>query len=381
MTDNTILKEFNSACNKEKINKFFVDKYKSDLNNFCYFHEDIYKELLQMSKYADIPHIIFHGPFGSGKRSLVNFFLKSIYGETATKYFNTKHYIPKRSKKDPFIIKENSNIVIINAVNSSNCDKYLVQDVIKEFAGRQSATFSTHKKSFRIVLIDNPENLSYYAQTSLRGTIEKYSSHCRFIMISRNISNVIEPLKSRCFNFRISAPKPSELLYLLNVVSLKEDIAISEKDQMKIVKKADRNAKKALWLLELKKFDCELELPYHKIIKETVSNIINITDNNSKGKIKKIRDLIYNLFITNIEFKKVFIDITNLLLASKIISDKCKKKIIFLTAKYETLLNKSSRKIIPTDAFVIELIDVTFSDRKEHGKIKKTKKKNIFQDT
>jgi hypothetical protein len=44
-------------------------------------------------------------------------------------------------------------------------------------------------------------------------------------------------------------------------------------------------------------------------------------------------------------------------------------------------LNKSSRKIIPTDAFVIELIDVTFSDRKEHGKIKKTKKKNIFQDT
>ena len=53
-------------------------------------HEDIKEKLNQFIKNKKIPHIIFHGEPGSGKRYMLDFFIKKIYEKFNQ---NMKNYI------------------------------------------------------------------------------------------------------------------------------------------------------------------------------------------------------------------------------------------------------------------------------------------------
>ena len=61
------------------------------------YHSNIKKKLCTIVKNKKIPHIIFHGPSGSGKRTLLQFFIKKIYNDCYDKirqyvmYVNCAH--------------------------------------------------------------------------------------------------------------------------------------------------------------------------------------------------------------------------------------------------------------------------------------------------
>ena len=52
-------------------------------------HENIKTKLKQFIHKKKIPHIIFYGPSGSGKRSIMHYFIKEIYHN----HENTKNYV------------------------------------------------------------------------------------------------------------------------------------------------------------------------------------------------------------------------------------------------------------------------------------------------
>ena len=81
------------------------------------------------------------------------------------------------------------------------------------------------KRKFKIVLINCVDNLSYYAQASLRRTMEKYANTCKFIFICDQLSKIIEPLRSRCLCVRV--PVPDNLaIYILFKITNKEKLWI-----------------------------------------------------------------------------------------------------------------------------------------------------------
>ena len=47
--------------------------------NYLPFHKNIYSKLDGFIQKNNIPHIIFHGNSGSGKRTIVNDFINKIY--------------------------------------------------------------------------------------------------------------------------------------------------------------------------------------------------------------------------------------------------------------------------------------------------------------
>ena len=55
---------------------FFIDKYIPKDIESIFFHEDIYKMLHVMSTDSSFPHLLFYGPVGSGKKTMVNIFLQ-----------------------------------------------------------------------------------------------------------------------------------------------------------------------------------------------------------------------------------------------------------------------------------------------------------------
>jgi DNA polymerase III delta prime subunit len=63
---------------------------------------------------------------------------------------------------------------------------------------------------FKVVILDEADRLSQQAQDSLKGIIEEYSSHARFILTCNNPNRVQQPIKSRCNEMRFNSIDQTE---------------------------------------------------------------------------------------------------------------------------------------------------------------------------
>lgn len=326
---------------------FFIDKYSPKKIEDAIIHKNELKKLKKMSKDDSIPHIIFFGPEGSGKKTTINLFLEMIYGEDVHKTSDVCYSVTGSGNSTQQVIIKQSNYHIVIEPNNNNFDRYLIQEVVKEYAKKPPNLF-TMNKNFRTVLINNVDNLSYYAQTSLRRTMENYSTICRFIMWSRSLSKVIEPLRSRCYCFRLQSPTEEEMIEILLRISSKEDINLDYNDYLKILDRANGNIKRALWLLELKQYGESIETTYDDILETIIKHILSCELKN----LKYIRDLLYKIMITNISGTQIIKDIIQKLLKNNNVSFKCKIDISEIGAKYEHNLIRGRREIIHLEAFI-----------------------------
>ena len=147
-----------------------------------------------------------------------------LYGKEVNNIEDNNYTISGSGNKVKEVIIKQSDFHIMIEPDDKNFDKYLIQDVVKEYAKRIQINLFKSKKIFKSVIINNLDNFSYYAQTSLRRTLEKYSGTCRFIMWCKSLSKVLEPLKSRCICIRIGSPTYDELFKLALRISAKENL-------------------------------------------------------------------------------------------------------------------------------------------------------------
>jgi replication factor C subunit 3/5 len=421
---------------------FFVDKYYPKNINESFFHLDLLKRLEHMAKDESIPHIIFHGVSGSGKKTIINLFLKMLYGKEVGKLISSTYMVSGSGNSVIPVEVKKSNYHIIIVPNNNNFDRYLVQDVVKEYVKKMPLNIFNIKRTFKTVLIQNIDNMSYYAQTSLRRTMEKYSS-CRFIMWSRSLSKVIDPLRSRCLCIRVNRPPYKLLFKKIFDISLLEKIKMNYRLINNIISKSDGNIKKIYWFLELIKnkqylkinnniiktfYDEEKKIVYKLKKEENIYSIlklennyflngtvpvveldfknenlkkINIDDikekfNNKKIKllsldednikyldnnydlilnqiinliltcdidvIYQIRNLLYNIMITNINGTNIIKDITSLLLKNERIPDICFYSIIKYACIYDHSIVRSRREIIHLDGFIIKVMSILYDN-------------------
>jgi len=211
-------------------------------------------------------------------------------------------------------------------------------------------------------MINNLDNLSYYAQTSLRRTMEKYSGTCRFIMWCKSLSKVIEPLKSRCICIRVGSPSTTELFKLSLHISAKENLNLTLEQHNNIITESKGSIRKLLWKLNLVKVGHyminKFETPYDETIEQITDHII-LCD---LGQIGNIRNLIYNLIITNIEptniMRKIFVS-----LCMRNLPDKVKYKIINSASIYDHNLVRRRREIIHLEAFIINTMNHILNEK------------------
>ena len=331
-----------------------VDKYVPKTIDNVIIHKDELSILKKMSEDESIPPLIFYGPEGSGKKTIIDLFLTMIYDDQVTKTNDSVYKVSGSGNNSTEVVIKQSNYHIIIEPNNNNFDRYLIQDVVKEYAKKVPLNVFGTKKSFKMVLINNVDNLSYYAQTSLRRTMEKFSGNCRFIMWCKSLSRVIDPIRSRCYCFRIKAPSDNEMLELMANVSFKESIKLNLSDYNEIISTANGNIKKALWFLQLKKYGVSYETSYDKTIKKIVDLIL--TGNVSAE--LEIRGFIYNIMITNITGTKIIKDIVKSIFSNDKVNENGKLGIAEMAAKYEHNLIRGRREIIHLEAFIFGLMYV-----------------------
>lgn len=136
-------------------------------------HKNILEKLEYFHKSNKIPHIIFHGSSGSGKRTIVDQFLNKIYN-------NEKHKIK-------------SNVMFVNCAHGKGIK--FIREELKFFA--KTNIQSNNGIIFKSIVLLNADYLTIDAQSALRRCIELFSYNTRFFIIVENKNKLLNPILSR----------------------------------------------------------------------------------------------------------------------------------------------------------------------------------------
>lgn len=144
-------------------------------------HKDTYETLQYFIDNKSIPHIIFHGPSGSGKRTIVNYFINKIYN--------------------------NDNQLKTSHVMNVDCGhgkgiKFIRED-LKFFA---KTNIHSSLNLFKSIILLNADKLTADAQSALRRCIESFSKTTRFFIIVENKYKLLKPILSRFSELYIPRP-------------------------------------------------------------------------------------------------------------------------------------------------------------------------------
>jgi replication factor C subunit 3/5 len=358
---------------------FLIDKYRiTDIYNILY-HNEIYEKIFERKNYNQLldqistnkqikmkdiicgeynnfPNVFVHGPSGSGKKTLINLILKDMFGDEIYNIKKEEYSIMLfGNKKETITLDQSKHHIIINPTNSA-FDRYLIQDIVKTYCSQFTLDMVKNKNKFKVVVINNIDKLSYYAQTSLRCSMERYIHNCKFILSGYNLSKVIDPLKGRCLSIRLPKPNNSDIYRLLLNISAKESKILKKIEYDEIISKSDRDPKLALWLLENKYLGLNLQLVYWKNnIIRVVEVILNIIKNKNVElkELMEIRTLIYEVYITNIDenniMNELFIELNDKLKGHEILISK-----YFRKYDYRNIIGK--RLMIQLEALIFNLI-------------------------
>ena len=347
-----IVESFNSNY---KMNLNISDIINRPINEFAEIINNLDNSIL---KFSNFQHLVVYGKPGSGKEFLVNKLLERIYNKENTELNEIEYIINGYGNSKTKVMIKQSRCHIVIEPNSNGFDKYLIQEIIQNYAKTDILNIFKNKKLFKIVVINKIDNLSNTAQASLRRTMEKYADSCKFIFICDQLSKMIEPLRSRCIEVRIPLPSECQILNALLHICHIENINVSSNDLAEILFNCNQKIYNAIWLLEFKKNNFIFNNSKDRILEKIVEMITNNKNYNNKGLlniIRKSRELFYKLSITNITTQEIISEIMCKLL--KYFKDiNLKSHIIEITSIFELRKSLGTRHIECFEAYIIRLI-------------------------
>lgn len=217
---------------------------------------DVLKRLIAKPNF---PHLCICGPPGSGKSTRVRALLHELFGPGALHFKIEHRVIETASQKLEFSFLASNFHIEVCPAKAGFQDRVVIQNLIKEFASVGTIS-KTH--AFKVVVITEADSLSREAQQGLRRTFEKYSTSTRVILVAELASKLIPALRSRCLTIRNAAPSVEEITTILNTLVDIESVKISEAELANIIKKADRNLRRAMLSLEM--YAAQLRYPIDK---------------------------------------------------------------------------------------------------------------------
>jgi replication factor C small subunit len=187
-------------------NLMWVEKYRPKTLREIINQRDVVNGLSNFSRNPDaIPHILLSGPPGVGKTTTALSLARELLGEFWR-----------------------SDTLELNASDERGIK--MVRERVKEFAAvMKLPTDKENKKMFRIIILDEADEMTPEAQTALRRIIEDSSVTTRFILICNYLSQIIEPIQSRCVVFKFKRLSREDVIDHLRSICENQGVKFEEK--------------------------------------------------------------------------------------------------------------------------------------------------------
>lgn len=179
--------------------QMWAEKYRPKSLNQMVNQKQIVERLASFVKSRNVPHCIFAGPPGTGKTTAALCLAQDLYSEAFR-----------------------NNLMELNASDERGIN--VVRETVKTFARVRTLG----EIPFKILILDEADNMTRDAQQALRRTMERYTETCRFILIANYSGKIIEPIQSRCAPFRFSYLARKDQDDYLNRVATSENVTLLE---------------------------------------------------------------------------------------------------------------------------------------------------------
>jgi len=331
-----------------------------DLSELSY-HDELSETFKRLSVAGEFPHLLVYGSTGSGKKTRIMCLLKELFGPGVNKVRNsTKPYKVSKSKTIELTILSSNHHVEMNPSDAGIYDRVIVQEVIKSMASAHNMPRGKDKKRFKVVLLEEVDQLTKSAQHALRRTMEKYMEYCRLILCCESVSKVIDPLRSRCLAIRVPAPSKIEVERCLHEVAKKENFVLPEKVAKKIVNYSRRNLRRAINSLQICYIDTQGEIkestvpksyPWEMFIDNICDELLReqrpVTLNQAR---LKIYELLQNCIPGHLVLKRM----SQRLMEN--VDDSLKHKIAYWAAHHEARMNCCNKQMPHIIAFTAKFM-------------------------
>jgi replication factor C small subunit len=242
------------------INKLWVEKYRPTTLEGYVFRDK--KQKHQVQEWIDsksIPHIIMHGPAGTGKTTLSKVLLNEIDTDWG-------------------------DVLFINASVTNGVDD--IRNNITNFC--TTMPFG----EFKYVILDEADYLSKNAQAALRGVMEKYSNTARFILTCNYPHKIIPAVHSRSQSLAFEKLDMTEFTARVAEILIAENVTFDIESLDTFVRASYPDMRKAIGSVQQCSQSGTLLVP-------TVDDAISTTDYKTvmvemfrNGKTREARELI-----------------------------------------------------------------------------------------
>ena len=193
-----------SAKETDLANLMWSEKYRPKKLKEVVDQKEIIKGISNLIRSPDIPHMLFAGPAGVGKTTTALCIAMELLGEEWRK-----------------------NTLELNASDERGIK--MVRERVKEFAASIKLADDKEFGKPKIIILDEADEMTSEAQTALRRIIEDSARTTRFIIICNYLSQIIEPIQSRCVVFRFRRLPKEDVIDHLKMICEQQKVKYEEK--------------------------------------------------------------------------------------------------------------------------------------------------------
>jgi DNA polymerase III delta prime subunit len=274
----------------EIINSLWVEKFRPKKLEDLVLPENYKKDFNECIKRRFIPNILLSGGPGSGKTALTRIICS----------------------KEGIIQNREDNVLELNGSARESRNIGYVSEVIEPYLKIPPAKPDLYK----IVFIDEFDYYTDAAFSSLRGIIEKYSAHARFIFTCNYVSKIPEAIQSRCQHYVFKQMPIEFVIEYCKGILVAEKINFEDKDLKFIIDNLYPDIRRIVNTLQRSSLsgklitDRSISLSSEKII---ISNVVEIISFIQSGEDHKINNIINNLVKMlgelDLDFRTIYTDL------------------------------------------------------------------------